>query len=251
MASVAELCKDLSSDDQIKAYQARTALAEMTAKLGASGKEADRATTAKELAEALAALKPAKDNRGEPTIDSMRAVQGATDICRALASIGGDPEAVVLKELLKNIDLREPARWALVRLSCQAATDALVDSLKTATGTEFRVGVVNGLAKKSGSAVVDALKAALADQEPEVRLAAAEALAETPMGALDTVIAGADAGTTSRGKARVARARIRLGNTLDRGGDKDGAKTVFTAVAGSEVDEAQKKAAAAALATLG
>jgi hypothetical protein len=250
MATISELSKDLCSGEQVKAYQARK---ELTKTAGEAGKDgAKRGELAKELAAALAAITPAKDGRGEPTLESIRFVEGAADLCRALALVGGDMEVPVVKKCLENIDLREPARACLQWLNCQAATDALIEALKTASGTEFRVGLVNALGRKSGSSVVDTLKGVAAeDQEPEVRLAAAEALAEQPVAELDASIAAVDPGASSRGRGRVARARVRLGGTLVRSGDTAGAKAVFTAVAAAEVDEAQKKAAQAALATLG
>jgi hypothetical protein len=252
MATISELSKDLCSSEQVKAYQARRELTKAAAEAGASDAAAKRAELAKDLATALAAITPAKDGRGEPTLDSIRLVEGAADLCRALALVGGDMEVPAVKNCLSNIDLREAARWCLSRMNCQAATDALVECLKNTSGTEFRVGVVNALGRKSGSSVVDTLKGVAADDhEPEMRLAAAEALAEQPLAALDAAIAAVDPGSSSRGKARVARARIRLANTLLRNGDQAGAKTVFEAVAGADVDEAQKNAASAALKTLG
>jgi len=251
MATITELAADLSSADQIKAYQAQQALAKLAGELGASGKETERAAAAKELAAALAATKPAKDNRGEPTEESIHSVVGATEICRALAFLAGEAEVAVLKECLKNIDLREAARWCLARMTCQGATDALVEALANATGTEYRVGLVNALGRKTGSSVVEALKTATTSNEPELRLAAVEALAEQNRADLDTVIAAVDSGSLQRNEARIARARIRLGNTVLRSGDKAGAKKIFEAVAGSSADEPQKKAASAALATIG
>lgn len=251
MATVTELAADLGSADQVKAYQAQQALAKLVGELGAAGKENERAAAAKDLAAALGNLKPAKDGRGEPTLESMTTVVGATEICRALAFLAGETEVAVLKQCLKNIDLREAARWCLARMTCQGATDALVAALKDATGTEYRVGLVNALGRKSGSSVVEALKVATTANEPELRLAAAEALAEQNQADLDNVIAEVDSGSLQRNEARIDRARIRLGNTLLRHGDKEGAKKIFTAIAGSSADEPQKRAAAAALQSIG
>ena len=247
MATVTELATDLGATDQVKAYQARQALAKLCGDLGASGKEAERAAAAKDLAAALGAVKPAKDKRGEPTVESMQSVSAVNEICRALALVAGEAEVGVLAACLKDIDLREPARWCLSRLTCQGAADALAECLQTATGTEFRVGVINALGKKSGSNVVEALKGATTDGEPEVRLAACEALANVADAALDAVIAAVDPGRSSRRAGRVAAARIRLGNTLLAAGNDAGALEVFKAVAAADVPEAQKKAAAAAV----
>lgn len=246
MATNTELCADLCSGEQVKSYQAKQSLTKQVCALGAGGKEADKAAAAKELAEALAKLKPAKDNRGEATPASIESAEGGVEICRALALVAGDAEVSALAGALKNIDLREAARWCLARMTCQGATDALVEAYKTAAGTEFRVGILNALGKKSGSAVVETLTAATKDDEPEVRLAAAEALAESPEAANDLVIAALEFGGNPRFESRAARARIRLGNTLIRAGQAEAAKAIFAAVAKAEVAEPQKEAAAAA-----
>lgn len=250
MATVTELCNDLCSGEQVKAFQARQALTKLCYEVGAPGREADKTATAGELAAFLAKTKPAKDNRGEATVESISTSLGATDVCRALAAVGGDAEVAAVAECLKNIDLREAARWCLTRMTCQAATDALVAALQSAAGTEFRVGIVNALAKKNGSATVEALKTSTTDHEPEVRLAAAEALALMPDAALDAAIASTTTGASTRRAARTARARLRLAETLLRAGQKDAAKTVFAAIAAADVPAPQKKAAAAAAATL-
>lgn len=247
MATMTELCADLCSGEQVKAYQAKQSLTKQVCELGGSGKETDKAAAAKELAEALAKLKPAKDNRGEATPASMESAEGGVEICRALALVAGDAEVPTLAGALKNIDLREAARWCLARMTCQGATDALVEAFQTAAGTEFRVGLLNALAKKSGSTVVETLTKATEDDEPEVRLAAAEALAESPDAANDLVIAALEFGGNPRFESRAARARIRLANTLTRAGHQEAAQAVFSAVAKAETAEPQKKAAAAAL----
>jgi len=250
MPTVTELCNDLCSGEQVRAYQARQALTKLCFEVGAAGRENDRTTTAQELAQYLTKLKPAKDNRGEATVESMNTSLGAIDVCRALAAVGGDAEVVAVVECLKNIDLREAARWCLARMTCQAATDALASALQSAAGTEFRVGLINALAKKNGSATVEALRSATTDNEPEVRLAAAEALAQMPDATLDAAIAGIATGASTRRAARTARARLRLAETLLRTGNKDAAKMVFAAVAAADVPAPQKKAALAAVSTL-
>src|SRR5262245_32485319 len=98
MATVTELCADLASGDQVKAYHARRALLKQCNAAGAPGRGADRTAAAAELAKWLASLKPAKDGRGEPTVESMISVCGATDVCRALALVGGDAEVATLAE---------------------------------------------------------------------------------------------------------------------------------------------------------
>src|SRR5688572_17498938 len=109
MATISELSKDLCSGEQVKAYQARRELGKATRAAG-GGDGAARSKLATELATALAAITPAKDSRGEPTPESIRFVEGAADLCRALSMVGGDMEVPAVKNCLSNIDLREPAR---------------------------------------------------------------------------------------------------------------------------------------------
>ena len=76
MATITELCADLCSGEQVKAYQAKQSLTKQVCELGAAGREADKAAAAKELADALAKLKPAKDGRGEATPSSRLSAGG-------------------------------------------------------------------------------------------------------------------------------------------------------------------------------
>lgn len=248
MATVSELCKDLASDDQVKAYRARRALGVMAAAAGAAGKDADRVALAKELATNLATLKPAKDGRGEPTTASLVQSIAAGDICRILSLVASDAEVPTLAGALKNIDLREAARACLQRLSGQAATDALISALSTQAGTEFRVGVINALAGRTGSTVVAALKTCLDEGELEIRLAAVEALASLADPAHDGMMAAAATKVGPRGVQRVARARLRLAGALKASGQQDAAKKICESIIAGKSDEAQRKAAQAVLA---
>ena len=153
-------------------------------------------------------------------------------------------EAPALKQSLADFESRELARFALDRMTCQAATDALAEAALEAVGAEFRVGVVNALGRRSGSGVVNALKKCATDADPHVRLAAAEALANHPDASADELLVAAGKQSGDRAALRMAKARIRLAEGLVRAGQQEAGKKIYQAVAQSDAEGPQKKAAA-------
>jgi len=249
MDTVAQLCEQLGSDDRIKAYQARRALAEKAA-VG----EADRMALAAELADCLTAKAEVKDKKKKEPPPPRYAVAVRNEICRNLADVAGDAQVPALVDALADFDTREMARFALDRIPTPAATAALADALSKSIGVEFRVGLVNALARRNDPAAREALHKAAADPSSEVRLAAAEALALQPDSTGDAVIVvvGKELrATNSRAAKRADIARLRLAGTLSRAGQNDAARGIYQALASEGADEAQKKAAKAALEKLG
>lgn len=249
MQSVEQLSQQLGSSDQAKVYQAKRALAELSAAAGAPGKDKERAELAAALARVEGATKPKDEKDKTPVPVYSAKVRG--EIARVLAEVGGDMETAALKQALSDFDAREMARFALDRMTCQAAGDALAEAALTAVGAEFRVGVVNALGRRSGSTVVDALKKCAADSDPHVRLAAAEALSNFPDAAADELLVAAGKQPGPRAALRMAKARIRLAETLVRAGQKDAGKKIYEAIAQSDARAPQKKAAQQALSQLG
>jgi HEAT repeat protein len=252
MESIEQLCQQLGGD-QVRAYQARKRLAEMAAAAGAPGKEAERAALAAELAMQLNAVNETKNDRGRVQKQPRYSPAVRGEVARTLASVGGEAEVPALAEALKDFDVREMARWALDRMACAAATAALADAAQQAVGVEFRVGAINALGRRSGPVVVAALKKYASHGDPEIRMAAAEALANLPDASSDPVIekVSSDRSGNSRATKRMAIARLRLADTLARAGQKDAAATVYRAVESAAVEEPQKKAAHASLEKLG
>lgn len=244
MSTIQELAEALNSGDQPTVYRAKRALAEMTADAGAPGKAAQRA----ELAAGLAKAETAKNEKGDSPKHSAKA---RGELARALSEVAGDMEVPALNETLRDFDAREMARFALDRMTCQAATDALADAALNAVGVEFRIGAINALARRSGSQLVDVLKACAGDNDPEIRLAAAEALANHSDASADPLIAELGKHSGQRAQLRTTKARIRLAGKLAAAGQKDAAKNIYQAIAQSDAAPAQKKAAGRALAQLG
>ena len=249
MQTVEQLSEQLGSSDQGKVYQAKRALAAQSAAAGAPGKDAERAKLAAELAKAEAATKP-KDEKDKTPVPVYSAnVRG--EIARALSEVGGDMEVPALKQALADFDAREMARFALDRMTCQAATDALAEAAVSAVGAEFRVGVVNALGRRSGSGVVDVLKKCASDFDPHVRLAAAEALANHADASGDALLVEAGRQPGHRAALRMSKARLRLAETLVRAGQQDAGKKIYQSFAQSDAGAAQKMAAQQALTQLG
>ena len=258
MPSVEQIVDQLGSSDQVKAYQARQALVKLTSEAGAPGNNQRREELAAALAKALSQTKEVKDPKkpnDKPQDVASRPANVRGLIARALASVAGEAEVSALQAALADFEVREMARWALDRMTCQGATDALVEAATKGIGVEFRVGAINALGKRNGSSTTAALRECAKDSDYEIRLAAIEALANHSDAANDEVIAGVSpegpAGSGRRVNKRVARSRIRLADRLAKAGQKDAAKKIFAAVADGKADEAQKKAARVALAELG
>lgn len=249
MESIEKLCEQLGSGDQVQQFRAKRALAEMTAAAGTPGKDSERAQLAAALAKAEAATKPRNDKDKTPMPVYSARVRG--ELARALAEVGGNMEAPALKQELADFEAREMARFALDRLTCQAATDALIDSAVNAVGAEFRVGAINALGRRSGSGVVDALKKCAADGEPQVRLAAAEALANHADASADALLVEAGKQHAHRAALQMSKARLRLAGSLQKAGQKDAAKAIYQSVAQTAPREPQKEAAQRALEQLG
>lgn len=217
----------------------------MAAAAGATGKAAERA----ELAAALAKALTAKNEKGDAPKYSVKA---RDELARTLSEVADDMEVAALKVALVDFNAREMARFALDRMTCQAATDALADAALNAVGVEFRIGAINSLALRSGSQVVDVLKACAGDNDPEIRLAAAEALANHSDASADPLIVELAKHGGLRAQSRVSKARVRLAAKLAAGGQKDAARRIYQSIAQSDsAAMPQKTAATIGLAQLG
>lgn len=255
MDNVTQLCEQLGSDDQTKAYQARRGLWLLIAAAGAPGKESERAVLASALAGQLVARsEPNEEQKKKKEKPGFKLnAKARNSVALLLADIAGDPEVQALIEALSDFDVRENARFALARTPSAAATAALADTAQKAVGVEYRVGVIGSLGRRSGNIAADAVRQAADDTGVEVRLAAAEALAEQPDAAGDAVISkiGKDLGATNpRVAKRMSIARLQLAAKLAKAGNKDAARGIYQSIAADGADDAQKNAASRALSQL-
>lgn len=236
MPNISELVVQLGSGDQVQAYRARRELFQIVWHVGKPGNEAESGQLASALAAELASPHSPRV-RGE--------------VCRFLSKVAGEAEAKQLAAQLSDADVREMARWALERVPADAATDALIESSATAEAVEFRVGAIGSLAHKRGPAVVACLASCAADKEPEVAVAALDALAEQADPAGDAAFAAAiSAGGSERTLQRMVRARLRLADRLVHADRKDAAQAVFQAIVAGPAAPVQQAAAQRSLAEL-
>jgi HEAT repeat protein len=247
MESIRQLVEQLGSNDSVKAYKAHQSLVQSVTQAGRPGNDKERAAVAAGLAEELIAVREEKDRQGKTIRNPKYSAKVRRQILRWIGCVAGETEVPALKRALDDLETREMARWALEQIPGAAATKALIDAAVNGVGAEFRVGAINSLGRRPEPEAVAALKGCAADADVEIRLTAAEALANFPDPALDAVITAA---VTPRGEEfqprtsqRLSRARLRLAETLMAAGQKDASKRIYQAILAGNVDEPQKKAA--------
>ena len=118
----------------------------------------------KGLATKLAAVLPS---------DASRAAKDFA--CRKLSIIGTEDCVPTVAALLPNAELSHMARYALERIPCTCAADALRDALGKTSG-KTKVGVINSLGARGDAESVSALVALLEDADAQIAGAAAAAL---------------------------------------------------------------------------
>lgn len=252
MATIAQLAEQLGASDQVQTYQAWRALLNLVAEAGRPGNEVGRGEAATSLAHELHATVEHRNDKGEVSHSIKHSAKVRGQICQLLADVASDAEVPALDRALADLDVREMARWALARVNSVASTAALAAAAEKAVGPEFKIGVVSSLAGRAGSEVPSAIGGCAIDQHLEVRVAAGEALATLGDASLDaglvTLLEHSDG--DARARARLFRARIRLAESLAKGGQKDAARKIYEAVAASG-PEPQVHAAKLGLQNLG
>jgi hypothetical protein len=250
MPSIREFVTQMGAD-QVTAYTAYRAVEVMVTRASAPGKESERAQLAAELAAELHARGESKKNdKGKEIPGGLIHPLGARiRVLKLLAYISGANEVPALAKAMGEIDLRETARCTLDRNASEQATAALVKAMD-AIGSEFRVGVVDSLSKRTGSTVaLAAVQKATEDADRDLAINAIEGLANFPEPANDVFIAKATQCPCPVARCRAYKARLLLAENLMKAGAKFAAEKIYKAVAGSNADAPQKKAAEMALKT--
>jgi HEAT repeat protein len=249
--SIKRLARHLDGDDQIKQYQARQTLSNLECELGAPSKQRERQQVATKIVAVLKETKEVVDPKkpkDKPVVTPAYGTAARSQLIRTLASLGGNTEVSVLEAALDDFEVREMARWALDRMTCERAAEVLAEAAPKSVGVEFRIGIVNSLGRKpSAESVIRALKLCLKDSEPEIRVAAAEALANHADPELDSAIAAVGKTPGGRTKLRVTKARVRMAERLASDGDKDAARKIYESIASDSSEKAGKKAVEVAL----
>ncbi len=243
-SSINELVAKLGADSPGEAFAAFKQMMEMARRATAPGKESERAEIAAALAEELNAQTPAtKNEKGKeipPQPKYSARVRGK--ICEVIEVVGGAKEVPALVKAMEGFDVREPARCALAVNPSDEATEALVKALE-AVGADYRVGVVNALGRRPGEKVVGVLRAAAAsDEDPAVRMAAVQALANIPEPANAEVVLKTAQCTKAGCTAWVWKSAVRLAENLRKAGLKAEATELYRKIEAQGPD-AQKAAA--------
>jgi len=199
-----------------------------------------------ELAEALVAVQEDPKGKSAPPRPLLSS-RTRNQLARLLGYTPTDAAVPPLAKALRDLDVREMGRYALESNPSPAATKALIEALDL-SGSVFRAGVVNSLAKRKTPEVLAALAKAAADPQREVRIAALEALADHPDPSHDAVIEKATHAECSEERLRAHVARARLAETLRASGNRAAARRIYEAILAGEAPEPQKKAARLALA---
>lgn len=252
MENVQALVEQLGSDDQAQDFKAYHQLLMLVSEAGAPGQDSQRAEVAAALASALTATNEHQDDRGNKSYSPKYTADGRGRIARLLSNVGSDDQVPALKQALEAFDTREMARWALDRMTGQAATDALVTAAVEGVGPEYRVGAIGALGRRNGDDVVAALKQCAADEDQEVRLAALEALSNQADPSSDELyVALLESDSLSpRARCRTLKARLCLAATLVQA-QADEARRIYEAAAAGSGDAPQVEAARRALEAMG
>jgi hypothetical protein len=259
--NVTQWIDQMADKDQVMAYYAYQCLLEQTLHTSAPGQAETEAALAVALGEALTATarQGARAAQAGPVSGNpfLAAVASQTvayrhpprvrvNLARLLGYLPCEVAVTFLAQALEDLDVRDMARCSLESNLAEKAADALIGALDSAGGA-FRCGVVNSLAKRKSGRVAAALRAAAEDPQPEVRLAALQALADMPDFSHDALLEKATRAESPAERRMAHIARARLAETLRASGDRQGAGRICKAILASDAEEPQKKAARLAL----
>jgi HEAT repeat protein len=150
--------------------------------------------------------------------------------------------------LLQDIELRECGRKALQRIPGNAAVDALIEDFNHSVGTRYRIGVLNTLAIRGTANALLTIRQAINENEPELQMAAIDALAKFPEPSHDETLEKAAKCEDPRVRFHAIAARFKLAEVLSEAGKKNAAKAIYRSLAKSKSPAA--RGAKAILATM-
>lgn len=255
MSSVVEYLQQMGGDDQVAAYKAHHALQAAVFQASAPGNDAKRGAMAAELAQAMMSMTPEKkDDQGKVT-EASRPVFSArvrSQAAQLLSYVCGAEQVPQLAAAMKDLDVREMARYALHRNSAPEATVALIDALNNSFGPTFRAGIVATLADKQCPKAIAAVQDATRDDDKKVRMVAAQCLAAIARPENDEIIVSvAKAMKCPKAMKKLTRSRIQLAETLRNAGQKGAAARIYNSVKAANIDAAQTRAAEIGLKAIG
>jgi len=208
---------------------AQQSFQQLCLKLGAPGREADRAVACTIIAETFSG--DLEKTARLWLIKQLHYIGGAECVDALAQSLDSDDELV-----------RDAARRALAANGSPAANKALLSALAEAKGPT-RVGVINALGYRADPASVDPLTAALGDQDTAIAAAAANALAKIGNDQAAAALQRALVSTSDAVKANVADACLRCAERLLAAGKRNEAIAIYTELAKPDLPKAIRLAA--------
>lgn len=150
-------------------------------------------------------------------------------VCRKLSRIGSAESVPVLAGLLTDGCLSHLARYALERMRCREATDALREALPKVSG-RIRIGVIHSLGVRRDSASTPQLVALLGDPVTETVAAAATALGQIATAQAAAALLAFQSRVPDRLRLAFADACLACAGQLEDDGFKDQAAELYAAV---------------------
>lgn len=187
----------------------------------------------------------ARDEKARVEFAEVLASQLGTDrpkgvqayLAQELGVAGGKEAIAAMGKLLTDEELCEPAAMALAAIG-EGAAEQFRAALPKAKG-KCRLNIVQALGRLADAKAVEALKQAAGDEDREVRLAAAWALAnlgdEADQGAVDAVLKAADV-KDGWERIQAAKAAMLLAERLLAAGKRPQAARVYTHLRDTRTD---------------
>ncbi|HVJ81532.1 MAG TPA: hypothetical protein VNC50_10720, partial [Planctomycetia bacterium] len=157
--TIAKLAADMDRGDGKERYRAQLALTRETARVGKPGAEGERKELAKAIVDETLASKGGerRDNRRRPLPPTpVHSAATRRELLRYASEVSGAEEVPGLLKCATDFDLRDMARYALERTGGEEAVKALCEVATKALGSDFRLGAIGALARRSGGGVNDA-----------------------------------------------------------------------------------------------
>jgi hypothetical protein len=162
--------------------------------------------------------------------------------CRKLSLIGTASSVPALAKLLTDEKLSHMSRYALERMSCTEAVQALRDALPKAGGVT-KAGIVNSLGVRRDAASLAALAGLLGDANQPIATAAAAALGAIGTAEAATALADFQPKAPAGVKAAVADAQLVCAERLLAAGKKAEALAIYKALSTGDQPKHVKLAA--------
>jgi len=169
---------------------------------------------------------------------------------RMVSFVGRDEVVPVLTALLKDHEVREMARWALLRIPGDKVTQAFLKAVPAASG-EFKAGLINALAARGTVLDSPVVGVALRDKDEAVRIAAIEALGRIPDRSSEPFLREALTTGSARERAAASDAYLHLAEALLAAGQAEHAAPMFQRRYRDALTEQGKCAALGGLAKAG